>query len=221
MDIATLTPPFLDLAFVRGLAVGFALAAPMGPVAVLCIRRALARGFFQAFAAGLGAALADMTFGGIAGLGITAISTFVFDYETIIASIGGTLVLALGVSTYRTPVVITNGAVAVNSLRRDFAAAFSMAITNPATMIAAFGVFAAFGPINVESAPRSAAWLMVGVLAGSAAWWLILAGVVTTLRGRFVAGGAAWLNRASGGVIAGSGVLVLTAMAVKVLKAAG
>lgn len=217
--MADILPGFFDLAFVRGILVGFALAAPMGPVAVLCIRRALARGHWQAFIAGLGAAFADMAFGAVAGLGLTVISTFVLNYEMIIGFVGGILVLALGITTYRAPVMISDGAVVVKSLRRDFAAAFSMAITNPATMIAAAGVFAAFGPVDAYTAPGTAFWLVFGVFIGSAAWWLILAGVVTTLRGRFIKRGLPWLNRISGSIIALSGVLVLAATAIKLLNA--
>jgi threonine/homoserine/homoserine lactone efflux protein len=214
------TPAFLDLAFVRGCMVGFALAAPIGPVAVLCIRRALARGWAQAFIAGSGAAFADAVFGAVAGLGLTVISTFVLDNQIVIGLIGGILVLALGLITYRAPVVMTNGTVAVKSLRRDFAAAFSMAITNPATMIAAAGVFAAFGSIDIYTAPATAFWLVGGVFTGSAAWWLILSGTVTTLRGRFVKSGLPWLNRISGSIIAFSGVLVLAATVLTIVSGA-
>lgn len=217
--MANLPPDFFDLAFVRGIIVGFALAAPMGPVAALCVRRALARGYFQAVVVGLGAALADMAFGAVAGLGLTVISAFVLNYEMVIGLFGGILVLALGISTYRAPVLMHDGAVVVKSLRRDVVAAFSMAITNPATMIAAAGVFAAFGPVDAYAAPVTAFWLVLGVFVGSALWWLILAGVVMTLRGRFIKGGLPWLNRISGSIIALSGVLVLAVTVIKLLSA--
>ncbi len=221
MDLGAATPFFMNLAFVRGAVVGFALAAPIGPVAVLCIRRALARGLFQALVVGLGAALADAAFGAAAGLGITVVATFVREYETVIGTAGGLLVLVLGVTTYRAPVVVSGCAVAVNNLGRDFAAAFSMAITNPATMIAAVGLFAAFGPIDIGVALKAALWLILGVFAGSAVWWLILAGVVSRLRERFIASGLPWLNRVSGSVIALSGFLVLATLAMKVLNQSG
>ena len=218
MTPGELAAAFLDLAFVRGLVVGFALAAPMGPVAVLCIRRALARGRLQAFIAGMGAAFADMLFGAVAGLGLTVVSTFILHYEIIIGLTGGVIVMGLGITTYRTPVVLTNGTVAVKSLRRDFVAAFTMAITNPATLIAAVGVFAAFAPMDIQTSPSRAFWLVFGVLIGSAGWWVILASVASTLRGRFVAGGLPWLNRISGGVIGVSGMAVLAATFIKVLN---
>jgi len=217
--MGTLLPAFFSLAFVRGILVGFALAAPMGPVAVLCIRRALARGPVQSFVAGLGAAVADMIFGAVAGLGLTVISSFVLDNERAIGLIGGVLVLAFGIGTYRTPIAMNNGAVAVKSLRHDFATAFTMAITNPATMIAAAGIFAAFGRVDMYEAPMTAFWLVAGVLVGSALWWMILAGVASTLRGRFVDQGLPRLNKISGSIIALSGVVVLAITAVKLVRA--
>src|SRR4051812_24258416 len=118
----------LKLAFVRGIVAGFALAAPMGPGAMLCVRRPLTKGRLQAFGAGLGAALADMVFGAAAGLGITAVNTFVTDHQVTIGIIGGLIVLVTGVATYRSPIVVANGAVEAQTLRRDFVATFSMAI---------------------------------------------------------------------------------------------
>jgi threonine/homoserine/homoserine lactone efflux protein len=219
MFLKDVTPAFLDLAFVRGSMIGFALAAPVGPVGILCIRRALARNFLEAFTVGLGAAFADMSFGAVAGLGLTIVSAFVMSNQVIIGLLGGTLVLGLGITTFRVPVVLTDGTVAVNRLRRDVAAAFSMAITNPATMIAAAGVFAAVGPVDIYTAPAAAAWLVAGVFAGSAAWWAILAGGTLTLRRQFVSSGLPWLNRVSGAIIAVSGITVLMATALTLLNA--
>ncbi len=209
---------FLDLAFVRGIIVGFALAAPVGPVAVMCIRRAMTCGFFKSVVTGLGAALADMIFGAIAGLGLTVISTFVLDNERIIGLVGGALVVVLGIVTYRAPVVVGNGAVVVKSLRRDFAAAFMMAITNPATMVAAAGVFAALGGVDVYEAPASALWLVLGVLLGSTLWWVILAGATSVLRRPLINSGMPWLNRISGSIIAVSGAALFVLTLLKVLR---
>src|SRR5882762_6646179 len=98
-----------DVAFIRGGIAGFALAAPLGPVAILCIRRALARGQIEAVLAGLGAAVADTIFGAVAGLGITFISHFVIAHEVIIGLLGGGIVLGVGLITYRTPVCHITG----------------------------------------------------------------------------------------------------------------
>ena len=216
MDLA-----FLDYAFVRGIIAGFALAAPVGPVAMLCVRRALTVGRVQAFIAGLGAATADMIFGAVAGLGITIVNSFVDDHKTAIGLIGGSIVLAIGLATYRTPIPATDAGVKTASIRRDIAAAFMMAITNPATMGAAAGLFAAFGPINMKVAPVPAFWLVVGVFSGSALWWAILVTTVGSLRGGILARGFSRLNRISGTVIAASGVVVLVIVIMRALTGNG
>jgi len=208
----------LEFAFVRGLIAGFALAAPVGPVAVLCIRRALSTGRFQAFVAGLGAAFADMIFGAVAGLGIGVVMTFILDHEIAIGSVGGLIVLAIGVATFRAPVSFSESSGAPSIMSRDFATTFSMAITNPATMIAAIGLFAAFAPIDLYTAPASATLLVTGVFAGSALWWLILVGAVGTFRDAFMRRGLPHLNHISGAIIMLSGLGVLIAVALKILR---
>lgn len=202
-----------DIAFLRGLIAGVALAAPLGPVAILCIRRGLARGQIEGFLAGMGAALADTIFGAVAGLGVTFIFTFVLEYETLIGLIGGVILLAVGVLTYRTPVCPITGAMQVQSLRRDIATAFTMAITNPATMLGAAGIFAVFGPINIDEEPVKAFWLVAGLFAGSAGWWLVLSALTGIFRERFIDGGLLRLNKISGAIITASGAVVLTLVA--------
>jgi threonine/homoserine/homoserine lactone efflux protein len=212
-----MTFALFDFAFVRGLAAGFALAAPIGPVAMLCVRRALARGRLQGFAAGLGAAVADMMFGAIAGLGLTVISTFIIAHEIAIGLVGGIIVLAVGLLTYRAPVLMADGQLSVQSLKRDFMTAFSMAITNPATMMAALGVFAAFGPTYANAGPSDGLLLIVGVFGGSALWWLVLAGTAGTWRASMMERGLKRLNRFSGAIMAISGAAVLALALTRVL----
>ncbi|MGQ0676515.1 MAG: LysE family transporter, partial [Rhodospirillales bacterium] len=62
--------------FLRGFIIGFAIAAPVGPIGLLCIRRSLKGGFAAGFSAGLGAAAADAVYGAVAAFGVTAVSSF-------------------------------------------------------------------------------------------------------------------------------------------------
>ena len=206
-----------DIAFVRGIVAGFVLAAPLGPVAILCIRRALARGHIECAVAGSAAAMADTIFGAVAGLGITFISSFVVAHETIIGLLGGSIVLAVGIITYRTPVCHVTGSLQVQSLRRDMVTAFSMAITNPATMLGAAGIFATFGPVDLQTQPIKAFWLVFGVFCGSMLWWSILALTAGTFKRRFVDGGLLRLNKISGVVIGLCGAAVLATVSYRLL----
>ncbi|WP_231401792.1 hypothetical protein [Bacillus sp. 123MFChir2] len=75
--------------FIKGLMIGLSIAAPVGPIGVLCIRRTLAHGKFIGFMSGLGAATADGLYGMIAGLGLTLITNFLIEQQGWIHFIGG------------------------------------------------------------------------------------------------------------------------------------
>jgi threonine/homoserine/homoserine lactone efflux protein len=198
-----------DIAVLRGFLAGFALAAPLGPVAVLCIRRVIAKGRVEGFLTGLGAAVADTTFGAVAGLGMTYIIGIVKAYETAIGLVGGAIVLIVGILAFRAPVSEITSASGSETLRRDALSAFTMGITNPATMLGAVGIFAAFGRIDYHTHPIRAFWLVAGVFSGSATWWVVLAMIAGKLKAEGLTPGLRRLNHLSGGIITVSGVAVL------------
>lgn len=169
---------------VTGLIVGVALAAPVGPVGVICIQRALTQGRWPAVAAGLGAAVADGIFGAVAGLGLVLIQAFIEDYQGAFTLVGVVILATMSINTWRKPVAPDDRPLSPATLAQDFATTFSLAIVNPATMFAAFGLFAAFGPIDASSHPVAASLLVGGVFLGSTAWWLFLASVTVALRQR-------------------------------------
>jgi threonine/homoserine/homoserine lactone efflux protein len=70
---------------IRGLLIGFSIAAPLGPIGVSCIKRTLAEGRASGFSCGLGAASADAVYGGVAAFGLISISSFLVDYQPRLA----------------------------------------------------------------------------------------------------------------------------------------
>ena len=193
---------------IRGLVVGAALAAPLGPVGLMCIRLALTQGQWPAVAAGLGAAAADAIFGAIGGFGLTLIQQFLTSNETVTGSLGGVILIALGLITLRQRAVFQEEPRGLNGMVRDFATTFALAITNPATFIAALGLFAALGTVNPAHDPAGAALLVAGVFLGSALWWLILARLAVSFRQR-MRDNLDWINRLSGGLFLAIGAAVL------------
>jgi threonine/homoserine/homoserine lactone efflux protein len=193
---------------VNGLIVGVALAAPVGPVGLLCIRLALTQGRWPAAAAGMGAATADAIFGAIAGLGLSLIRDAITAVEVELSLVGTAIIFALGAMTWRKPATLESEPLSKVTLARDFALTFSMAITNPATMFAAFGMFAALGAIDASVRPYAAGTLVAGVFAGSAAWWLFLASLVVALRQR-IGDNIGWVNKISGAMLFAFGAAVL------------
>jgi len=196
--------------FLRGLAIGFSIAAPVGPIGILCIRRTLAEGRASGFLSGLGAATADALYGCVAGFGLTVVSAFLVDQRAWIQLIGGVFLLALGVRTLRSkPAERAAQASAGRGLAGSYLSTLLLTLTNPMTIISFAGIFAALGVAETGGSLAAAAWLVAGVFAGSAAWWLLLSGGVGLMRDRIASGALLWVNRASGVVLVAFGAVAV------------
>ena len=202
----------MDLSvFWKGALLGFSIAAPVGPIGILCIRRSLGQGFLAGFASGLGAATADALYGAVAGLGLTAVSSLLLAGRGWLRLVGGLLLLALGARTFFAAPAAAAGpappAGAPRGLLRQYASTFLLTVTNPATILSFTAAFGALGLVTRVAAGA----LVAGVFAGSAAWWLLLAGATSRLRGRLPPNALAWINRGSGLILGAFGALALAA----------
>jgi putative LysE/RhtB family amino acid efflux pump len=185
--------------FVRGALLGFSIAAPVGPIGLLCIRRSLTHGAAAGIAGGLGTAAADAAYAAVAAFGLTAVSA-ALAAAALPLQVAGILGLAvLGVRTFAQP-----PAAAAAAPRRAhaglFAQTFFLTLTNPATILSFAAVFAGLGVMNTGDAGRAGA-LVGGTFAGSLAWWIILSSAVSAARGRITAAHLLWINRAAGAAL--------------------
>jgi len=187
--------------FARGLILGFAIAIPVGPISLLTIRRTLAHGWTYGFASGLGVALADATYGGIAAFGLTAVTAILVGGRLVLGLVGGAVLIVLAWRTIRTPPGVAAEPTDRPGLGAAFASIFGLTMTNPMTILSFAAVFAGLGVVGRGGA--DAAILTLGVFFGSAAWWLVLTTAVAALRARITTGLLAWLNRASGVLLLG------------------
>ena len=188
--------------FLKGLAFGFLLAATVGPMWVLCLRRTLAFGPLAGIASGMGIALADGLYGAVAAFGLTAISGFLLGHSFWIGLAGAAFLIYLGIRTLTAPPVQARGATEQKSLTASFFSTLGLTLTNPPTILAFAAIFAGLG--LASSADYAAAGLIVaGVFLGSAAWWLILAATAARLRGRMGPRLMRGINRVSGVSILG------------------
>jgi threonine/homoserine/homoserine lactone efflux protein len=202
----------LDLVL-KGLVLGFSIAAPVGPIGVLCIRRTLAEGRAHGFVSGLGAATADACYGAVAAFGLTLISNFLTAQTAPLRLIGGAFLIYLGLRTFFAPPAKAAPAesAAPTRLLGAYLSTAALTATNPATILSFAVIFAGLiGPGARD--PASAASLVAGVFAGSALWWLTLSLGVGLLRARFDARWMGWVNRISGGLITAFGLLVLASL---------
>ena len=167
----------------KGLAFGFLLAATVGPMWVLCLRRTLASGALVGLASGLGIAVADGFYGAVAAFGLTAISGFLLAHAFWIGLVGAIFLVYLGIRTLTAKPEMLEGEVKKLNLPAAFLSTLGLTLTNPPTILAFAAIFAGLG--LASSADYGAAALIVaGVFAGSAAWWVILALAAGKLRDR-------------------------------------
>jgi threonine/homoserine/homoserine lactone efflux protein len=191
--------------FARGVILGFTIAAAVGPISLLTIRRTLAHGRVYGLASGLGVALADATYGGIAAFGLTAVTSILVGWRLVLGLVGGLFLLVLAWRTMTSQ----PGDVAVAEDRPGlggaFLSIFGLTMTNPMTIISFAAISAGLGIVGRGGA--DAALVTLGVFCGSAMWWLILTWVVAALRARVTVRWLTWVNRVSGAVLFGVAIL--------------
>jgi threonine/homoserine/homoserine lactone efflux protein len=195
--------------YVRGLVIGFSIAAPVGPIGVLCIRRTLASGQLAGLASGLGAATADAIYGCIAAFGLTFVSGFLISRQDWLGLVGGLFLCYLGVRTFRSRPEVAGADAGYGGLAAAYASTFFLTLTNPMTILSFAAVFAGLG-VGASSGGYAGALLTVcGVFCGSALWWLVLSFGVGLLRRQIDQPKMMLINRISGIIIVGFGVLAL------------
>ncbi len=194
---------------VKGILIGLSIAAPVGPIGVLCIRRTLAEGHASGFFSGLGAATADAIYGCIGAFGITIVSNVLLGQHAALRLLGGLFLCYLGVRTFiAEPSGDAQGG-RQGSLARAYASTFLLTLTNPMTILSFAAIFVGLGLGASYENYHSAAVFVLGVFVGSSLWWLILSSGVGAIRGNFNPGSLRWVNRISGAIITGFGIVAL------------
>jgi threonine/homoserine/homoserine lactone efflux protein len=196
----------------RGLIIGFSIAAPVGPIGVLCIRRTLAEGRASGLVSGLGAATADAIYGCIAGFGLTFISSILIRQQGWLRLIGGGFLCYLGLKTFLARPAEQAASAEGNGLVGAYASTFFLTLTNPMTILSFGAIFAGLGVASASGNYVSAGVLVLGVFIGSALWWLALSGIVGVFRATFNPHWLRWINRISGVIITGFGLLTLLSL---------
>ena len=192
--------------FLRGLLIGISIAAPVGPIGILCIRRTLAEGKLIGFLSGMGAASADMVYGAIAAFGLTVITDLLVDNAFWLRLIGGCFLLYLGVKTFLEKPANHAAQASQSGYFGAYISTFFLTITNPMTILSFAAIFAGTMLLGNTS---SSIVLVAGVFAGSAAWWLALSFGVGLMRDRLNQNLMIWINRVSGLIIVTFGIIAL------------
>jgi threonine/homoserine/homoserine lactone efflux protein len=197
----------------RGIAIGFAIAAAIGPIGLLCIRRTLVEGVPVGVASGFGAATADAFYASIAAFGVTALSDLLVASRRPLGIVGGAFLVVLAVRQFRShPTAAADRP--PRSLLAAYATTVGLTLANPATILSFAAAFLGLGLAGHD--PATAAALVLGVASGSSAWWLLLAGLVAAFRPRL---GPAALGRLAAGSSALIGVLGFVAVGASIAAA--
>jgi threonine/homoserine/homoserine lactone efflux protein len=195
----------------KGLVVGLSIAAPVGPIGLLCIRRSLEQGRVVGLVTGLGAATADAAYGCIAGFGLTAVSGFLLAHVSLLRVGGGAALCYLGVRTFLSAPAQREAQVKADGLASAYFSTLVLTLANPLTILSFVAIFAGFG-LTASPSYGAAAVLVAGVFVGSALWWLFLSTSVALMRHRVSDSWMQAINRLSGGGIVAFGLYSLSTL---------
>ncbi len=194
--------------FLRGLLLGLSIAAPVGPIGLLCIRRTLAYGRWTGLLSGLGAATADGFYGLVAAFGLTFVSQFLENQSFLLRIVGGLFLCYLGITTFLSKPPNKAAEMSRTGLAGSYLSTVLLTLTNPATILSFVLIFAGLAPTGLNYG--QATEMVVGTFVGSALWWLFLSGGVSLLRHQLTPRRLQWLNRICGVLITGFGLLALS-----------
>lgn len=197
--------------FWKGILVGIAISAPMGPIGVLCVQKTINKGKAMGFYSGMGAAAADTVYAVIAAFGLSFISNFLLKYQLIMQIIGVCVLLFLGIKIF-----YTNPAHQLRQQARskrsggfgDFVSVFFITFSNPLTILFFGAAFAAFGLFGVEHTLRAGLLLTAGILLGTTLWWFTLTSIIHAIKHKIRLKSLWWINK-----ISGLSIVVLTVIA--------
>ena len=201
----------------QGILIGVTIAAPVGPIGILCIRLTLAEGRLAGFISGLGAATADAMYGGIAAFGLTFISIFLINQSFWLRLGGGSFLIYLGIKTFLSVPSKETGPYPKSSnddnLLRNYGSTLFLTLTNPITIISFAAIFAGFGiATDTPNNNLAAAGMVLGIFFGSTIWWFLLSGLTGFFRGKVNHIIMVWINRISGTIIFMFGLIALVSL---------
>jgi threonine/homoserine/homoserine lactone efflux protein len=197
--------------FLKGILIGFAMAVPVGPIGIICIRKTLTGGRLRGLMIGLGAATADLLYACVAAFGLTVVSNAIVTERTWIRLVGGSFLLFLGVRTFLAHPADPKVPVNSSGLLRSYLYTCFLTLTNPTTIFAFIAVFAALG-LGDELSIVSASTLVIGVFIGSGLWFLFLSSGVIFFRKKLDIVGLRWVNRIAGVLIIISGFVAIVSV---------
>ncbi len=185
----------------QGIIVGFLVAMPVGPIALVCMRDSLNYGFIRGFIAGVGSAAADAIFGLVAAFSLTAVGALLLDYRTEFQLFGAIILCFFGFLTFFAKFQKNDSEKCPKGFMRTFFTTFLLTLTNPMTILAFMAVYAAIGLGESPLEIMHGAFLTVGVFMGSSLWWFCFSGLSSHYRKKLNEHLFGFFNRITGFII--------------------
>ena len=205
------------LLILKGCVIGFAVAAPVGPVGLLCIRRSIVDGKLVGFFTGLGAAVADALMALVSAFGVTTILAFLSGHKSLFQLVGGIILLVMGVGAMRAkPPTRSAAPLHAPSVVKAFFSTIALTLANPVTIASLLGIFTAFGVSLHTEGWMEPTWLVVGVFLGSTLWWLILSWFADWFGRKLNTNLLRSINIATGILLLGFGIYQLIVLLVRI-----
>jgi threonine/homoserine/homoserine lactone efflux protein len=191
---------------VLGVLIGLSVAAPIGPINLLCIRRTLSHGPALGFVSGLGSATGHVIYSAVPALGLSAVSSLLVDHRVWLQVVGSALLAYLGLKAFGSSISERERSVAEHGFLGAFGSSCLLTLSNPMTIIS---FAAAFTGLDLAASQREPVLFALGVFVGSVAWRGGLCAVTAVFRGRLSSSGLAWVNRGAGLALTGFGMIGL------------
>lgn len=208
-------PLIFLILFLKGILIGFAIAAPVGPIGILCIRRTLLNHLFLAGVTGLGAACADAFYSAIAAFSLAGIADLITRYNFYLKLFGGIIIACIGFSILKNPTFKNDGKLSTkDSSFHAFTSAFALTLSNPITLVVFAAAFTAMGIHPVYESFSQASLLVVGVFIGASCWWAFLIIFTSLVQHKFSEKQLLWINRFSGAILIGFSVYILGSLVI-------
>ena len=200
--------------FIQGMIIGLTLAVPVGPIALMCIQRAVTDGRLHGIVSGIGVATADSFYAGVTFFGLTAISGLIIAHQVSLRLAAGVVLVLVGIRIFLTmpaPLIVKTEH---ETYVKDYLSMVAIAIANPLTLIFFVAILPGFGVVFYENSVLSASEFVGGIFFGSTLWWIVLCGSIGSVRSRISAEHLRLINRISGMLIVcfGMGMLILLAL---------
>jgi len=200
--------------FVQGIIIGLTLAAPVGPLALICIQRTVTEGRLHGIFSGIGVVTADSFYAAVTFLGLTVISGLIIAQQYLFRFLAGVILILIGIRVFLSIPSAISAKTEHETYLKDYLSMVALAIANPLTLVFFLVILPGYGVVIYGIDSLSAAEFVAGVFFGSTVWWIVLCGSIGSVRSRLSGENLGRINRVSGLLIScfGAGVLILLVM---------